>query len=188
MDVEHQDDLSVLIEQARAGSGEATNLLLQAVYDELHRIAERLMRRERAGHTLGPSALVDEAVIRLIKGKAFDRIESRGTLLGLATLVMRHILVDHARKRGLKGMVRVPLMDDILTIFERRHLDVIALNEALDQLSVLNKRQCEVIELRFFAGLSMPEVAASLKVGLGTVERDWRFARAWLRTQLEGTA
>jgi RNA polymerase sigma-70 factor (ECF subfamily) len=186
MDVEHQDDVSVLIEQARAGSREATNLLLQAIYGELHRIAERLMRRERVGHTLGPSALVDEAVIRLIKSKAFDRIENRSTLLGLATLVMRHILVDHARKRDLKDMVRLPLMDDILTIFEKRHLDVIALNDALDRLSELNRRQCEVIELRFFAGLPMPQVAVALKVSLGTVERDWRFARAWLRTQLEG--
>ncbi|HKI17235.1 MAG TPA: ECF-type sigma factor [Isosphaeraceae bacterium] len=185
MDEEHRIDLTALINEARAGSKDAKDRLLRAVYGEFHRIADGLMRNERPGHTLQPTALVNEAVVRLLDGQTFEKAPNRRYLLAAAAQAMRRILVDHARKRNARNgqLKRVPL-DEVLAYFEEKRLDFIALDEALDRLSSLHERQALVVVLRFFAGLPAAEVADVLGVSLGTVEGDWRFARAWLRGQI----
>ena len=187
MDTENRQDLTTLINEARAGSKDAKERLLGAVYGEFHRIADGLMRRERPGHTLQPSALVNEAVIRLLDGEAFEKAPNRRYLLAAAGQAMRRILVDHARKRQARqgSLKRVPL-DDVLAYFDEKHLDFIALDEALNRLSSSNERQAQVVILRFFAGLPAAQVADVLGVSVSTVEGDWRFARAWLRSQIGG--
>ena len=187
MEQGHREDLTALIDEARAGSKEAKDRLLRAVHGEFHRIADGLMRSERPGHTLQPSALVNEAVVRLLDGQAFEKAPNRGYLFAAAAQAMRRILVDHARKRKARDgrLHRVPL-GDVLAYFEEKHLDFIALDEALERLSSLHKRQGLVVVLRFFAGLPTAEVADLLGVSVGTVEGDWRFARAWLRSQMGG--
>jgi RNA polymerase sigma factor (TIGR02999 family) len=180
-------DLTALIEQARSGDAEARERLTRAVYGELRRMADVLMRRERPGHTLQPSALVNEALIRLFDGEVLARARDRRYLFAAAASAMRQVLVDHARARDAAKRTgrreRVPL-DQVLDYFEERKLDVISLHEALDRLMALDERQGLVVALRFFLGLSVPEVADALEVSTGTVERDWRVARAWLRGQL----
>jgi RNA polymerase sigma-70 factor (ECF subfamily) len=187
MDENHREDLTALINEARAGGGVARDLLFRAIYEEFHRIAVALMSNERLEHSLQPTALVGEAFIRLINGQAVEKAPNRRYLFGAATRAMRQVLVDHHRKRkGREGSrKRVPL-DDALAYFEEQNLDVEALNAALDRLAEINERQGLVVALRFFAGLTVDEVADALDVSVGTVELDWRFARAWLRDQLEG--
>jgi RNA polymerase sigma factor (TIGR02999 family) len=191
MDQPHEHNLTALIDEARAGSKGAKDRLLSAVYGEFHRIANALMRCERPGHALQPSDLVNEAVIRLLDGGAFKNAPNRQYLFGAAARAMRQALVDQKRKRDAdkrSGKWKRVSLDEVLGYFEAQHLDVIALNEALDRLSAQNHRQAQVVELRFFAGMSVPEVAEVLGVSVGTVEGDWRFARAWLRIELGGVA
>jgi RNA polymerase sigma factor (TIGR02999 family) len=180
-----REELTALIDQARAGSTDARGRLLEALYGEFHRIADGLMRSERRGHTLQPSALVNEAVVRLLDGEAIEKAPNRRYLLASAAQAMRRVLVDHARKRKARDgrLKRVPL-DDVLAYFEEKHLDFIELNDALDRLATSHERQAMVVVLRFFAGISSAQVADVLDVSLATVEGDWRFARAWLRGQL----
>jgi RNA polymerase sigma factor (TIGR02999 family) len=180
-----RENLTALIDQARAGNADAKGKLLEALYGEFHRIADGLMRSERREHTLQPSALVNEAVIRLLDGEAIERAPNRRYLLAAAAQAMRRVLVDHARRRNARDgrLQRVPL-DDVLAYFEEKHLDFIELDNALDRLADLHERQAMVVVLRFFAGISAAQVADVLDVSLATVEGDWRFARAWLRRQV----
>jgi RNA polymerase sigma factor (TIGR02999 family) len=131
--------------------------------------------------------VVHEAVIRLMGDAVFDEAPDRGYLFASAARAMREVLIDHARRRAAtrrgKGWRRVPL-DLVADYFEEQGLDVVAVHEALDRLSVLNERQAQVMTLRYFGGLTVPEVAAALAVSVVTVERDWRLARAWIRGQL----
>jgi RNA polymerase sigma factor (TIGR02999 family) len=160
------------------------------VYDELRRVAGRLMRQERTDHTLSPTAVVHEAVIRLLGEQVFDRAEDRGFLFASAARAMREVLIDHARRRaaGRRGgeRRRVPL-DAVVDYFEEQGLDIVAVHEALDRLAERDGRQAQVMTLRYFGGMTVPEVAAALGVSVVTVERDWRLARAWLAGQLGGT-
>jgi RNA polymerase sigma factor (TIGR02999 family) len=180
-------DLTVVLDEARAGGKEARDRLVQEVYGELRRMANGMMRRERPDHTLQPSALVNEVLIRLFESDTLTKATDRRYLFAAAAQAMRQVLVDHARHRNaakrVGGRDRVPL-DDALAYFEEQHLDVVALNEALDRLMALNERQGLIVALRFFAGLSVPEVAQVLDVSAATVEGDWRIARAWLHAQL----
>jgi RNA polymerase sigma factor (TIGR02999 family) len=187
MDEYHEGELTALIEEARTGGQVARDRLFRAIYGEFHRIAVALMSNERPGHTLQPSALVDEAVLRILAGQAIDKAPNRHYLFGAATRAMRQALVDHHRRRKARDgkLQRVPL-DEVLAHVEKQHLDIEALDRALDRLAELNERQGLVVALRFFAGLSVSEVAEALEVSVGTVELDWRFARAWLRDQLAG--
>jgi RNA polymerase sigma factor (TIGR02999 family) len=189
MDEVPPDHLSVLLNEARAGGPEAKDRLVRAIYDELRRLAGRLMRRERPGHTLQPSALVNEALMRLFNCDTLARATDRRYLFGAAAKAMRDVLIDHARRhrRTLagSGRKRVPL-DHILAYFEEQNLDVVALNDAIDRLAGMNERQGLVVALRFFAGLSIAEVAEALDVSTSTVEGDLRSARAWLRGELGG--
>ena len=167
----------------RAAKGE----LISLVYDELRRVASRLMRRERTDHTLSPTAVVHEAVIRLLGDEVFDKAVDRSYLFASAARAMREVLIDHARRRAADrrggNRRRVPL-DLVADYFEQQGLDVVAIHEALDRLAELNERQSQVMTLRYFGGLTVPEVAAALRVSVVTVERDWRLARAWLGSQL----
>ena len=187
MGTDRRDGLDALLAAARAGQPEAQDRLIGAIYDELRRRAAKLMRHERPGHTLQPSALVHEALLRLLEGDALADIPDRGYLLAAAAVAMRRVLVDHARRRNAArregGRARLPL-DSALAYFQERGLDVLALHEALDRLAGEHPRPAQVVDLRFFAGLSVPEVAEVLGVSVTTVEGDWRFARAWLRGQL----
>jgi RNA polymerase sigma factor (TIGR02999 family) len=180
-------DLTLILGKARAGDHEARGELLALVYDELRQVASRLMVRERADHTLSPTSVVHEAVIRLLGDAVFDKAADRNFLFASAARAMREVLIDHARRRGSDrrggGRRRVPL-DAVVDYFEGQGLDVVAVHEALDRLAELDARQAQVMTLRYFGGLTVPEVAAALGVSVGTVERDWRVARAWLAGQL----
>jgi RNA polymerase sigma factor (TIGR02999 family) len=190
MDAERRGDLTALLGEVRAGDEDAKDRLVRAIYAELRRLAGGLMHHERPGHTLQPSALVHEALMRLLDGEALAEVPNRRYLFAAAAQAMRQVLVDHARRRRAAkregGRARVPL-DEALVALEEQGLDVLVLHEALDRLAEAHPRQAQVVTLRFFGGLSVPEVAESLAVSATTVESDWRFARAWLKGQLGGS-
>ncbi len=185
---EPRQGLTLILGRARAGDERARGELVALVYDELRRVASRLMRRERTDHTLSPTAVVHEAVLRLLGEAVFDKAADRDFLLASAARAMREVLIDHARRRaaGRRGggrRRRVPL-DAVVDYFEGQGLDVVAVHEALDRLADLDGRQAQVMTLRYFGGMTVPEVAEALGVAVVTVERDWRLARAWLVGQL----
>ena len=160
------------------------------VYDELRRLATRYMRGERAGHTLQATALVNEAYLRLIE---VDRIhvQSRSHFLALAARMMRRLLVDWARAEGSQkrgGHTRTVPLDDAAPVFADVQLDFGALDAALRKLESIHPRKVQVVELRFFAGLSLEEAADTLQVSIETVKRDWRFAKLWLLRELKEEA
>ena len=190
MGTEPRGDLTAILAEVHAGRADAQERLVRAIYPQLRRIAGRLMRREEPGHTLQPSALVHEALLRLLDGDALADVPNSRYLLAAAAQAMRQILVDHARRRHtakrLGGLIRLPL-DEALVAYEAQGLDVLALHDALDRLARSNPRQARVVTLRFFGGLSMAEAADALGVSLPTAERWWAFARSWLYTELLST-
>ena len=170
------------------GDVAARDELMPLVYDELHRLAHRYMNHERPGHTLQTSALVNEAFIRLIDQKDVDW-QNRTHFFALAAQMMRRILVDHARsrqylKRGADA--RQVSFDETMMVSHERVDEVIALDDALKNLAQFDQRKSQIVELRFFGGLSIEETAELLKVSPGTVMRDWTLAKAWLRKQIVG--
>jgi RNA polymerase sigma-70 factor, ECF subfamily len=190
MEAEPLRGLTLILGRARGGDDRARDELLALVYDELRRVASRLMRRERADHTLSPTAVVHEAVIRLLGESVFEKAADRSFLLASAARSMREVLIDHARRRAAGrrggGRRRVAL-DSVVDYFEGQNLDLVAVHEALDRLAELNGRQAQVMTLRYFGGMTVPEVAEALGVATVTVERDWRLARAWLAGELGGS-
>ena len=180
-------ELTTILARARAGDDGARGEVIARIYDELRQVAARLMRRERASHTLSPTAVVHEAVMRLLGEAVFDRSPDRAFLFAAAGRAMREILVDHARSRGAARRggqwERVPL-DSLVDYFEDQNIDVAEVNEAITRLAALDERQGQAITLRYFGGLTVPEVAAALGVSVATVERDCRLGRAWLHGQL----
>lgn len=170
------------------GDRQALDAMMPLVYDELHRIAARYLGGERPGHTLQPTALVHEAYLRLINQRSVDW-RNRAQFMGIAAGMMRRILVNHARdraaaKRGA-GRERVSL-SLVEAMAGRAEVELIALEEALERLAAVDARKARVVELKFFAGLTMEEVAEVLGVSRATAEREWSFARAWLFDALEG--
>ncbi len=190
MEAEPQKGLTLILGRARAGDEGARTELLALIYDELRQVASRLMRRERPDHTLSPTAVVNEAVIRLLGEAIFDRAADRSFLFASAARAMREVLIDHARRRAAGrhggGRRRVPL-DLVVDYFESQNLDIVGVHEALDRLAERDERQAQVMTLRYFGGMTVPEVAAALGVSVVTVERDWRVARAWLVGELGGS-
>ena len=182
-------DITALLGAIRAGEGAAQQQIVQRVYDRWHRIAAALMRRERDDHTLGPTALLHEAFIRLIGGGAFRTAANRAVLFAAAARAMRQTLADHARRRDAVkrggGVRRVPL-DGLLDHFEAQRVDVLALRDAIDRLEALHERKSLVVTLRCIGGFTVKEVADLLGVSVATVENDFRFARAWLWKELGG--
>ncbi|HEV8498199.1 MAG TPA: ECF-type sigma factor [Gemmatimonadaceae bacterium] len=171
-----------------AGEAGASEELVPLVYAELRRQARRVLRREGEGHTLQATALVHEAWLRL-DGQHDARWESRTQFLAVAAQTMRRVLVDHARaRRALKrggGGTQVTLGEADHAAATTDDVDVLALDDALDRLATMDPRKARLVELRYFAGLSMPEAAAALGVSLATVGREWAVARMWLRRELE---
>ena len=170
------------------GDRSALEKLTPLVYRELHRLAQAYMRGERAGHALQTTALVNEAYLRLIETDR-QSWQSRVHFYAVAAKLMRHILVDFARSRDrLKrgGNLEQVSLDEALTMTADHSADLLNLDEALTTLSKLDERQCQVVELRFFAGLTETEIAEVLKVSERTVQSDWRLARSWLLRALSG--
>ncbi len=177
--------VTLLLQAARDGDDEARERLFPAVYAELNVIARRHMRHERANHTLEPAGLANEAIIRLLD-REVSTFEDRQQFLRTASMVMRRVLIDHARARGAakRGAGRqVTLYDDIADD-GRSPLDTLELDRALTRLAEAEPRWAQVVELRFLLGLEVTEVAELLGVSTATVKRDWRFARAWLAREL----
>jgi len=170
------------------GDQAALEKLTPLVYAELHRLAKGYMLGERPGHTLQTTALINEAYLRLIDWKNV-RWQSRAHFFGIAAQVMRRILVDFARSRNYAkrggGARQVPL-DDAINVYEDPSAELIALDDALKSLAEIDRRKSQVVELKFFGGLSAEETAEALKVSPRTVEREWNLARAWLYRELRG--
>jgi RNA polymerase sigma-70 factor (ECF subfamily) len=171
-----------------AGDESALERLMPLVHNELHRLARRYMRSERADHSFQPTALVNETYLRLVDASRV-RWQDRAHFLALCGRLMRRILVDHARSRGyLKrggGTIRVALSDG--NIVSERATDVVALDDALASLATIDPRKCQVVEMRFFAGLSVTETAQALAVSPDTVMRDWKMAKVWLLREIQKT-
>jgi RNA polymerase sigma factor (TIGR02999 family) len=187
MEADRQREVTTLLAEIRAGSPGARDQLVALVYDELRRLGGDLLRRERPGHTLQPTALVHEAVLRLFRPDALSAAQGRAQFLAAAARAMRQVLVDHARRRAADkrggDRERLPL-DDVLDHFAEQHLDLLAIHEALTRLAGLHERQSQVVELRFFGGYTVEEIAGQLAVSVSTVESDFRKATAFLRGRL----
>jgi len=170
------------------GDADALNRLVDFVYPKLRRIARQHLRRRRAGESLESAALANETYLKLMRSGGI-RCENRGHFLALCSQMMRRILVDHARQRGFAkrggNALRVTL-DEVLLTAQARGVDVLALDAALEELARIDRRKSQVVELRYFGGLTIEEVAAALGVSADTVKRDWRMARAWLLGELAG--
>ncbi|GJG85870.1 DNA-directed RNA polymerase sigma-70 factor [Gemmatimonadetes bacterium T265] len=179
--------LTHLLTAVRDGEAGATDALARAVYDELRTLAAGHLRRERADHTLQPTALVHEAYLRLFGGAPVDW-RNRAHFFGMAARVMRQVLVDHARRaQTTKRDGGVPVaLDDVIGLADGAGapLDVLRVHDALESLAALDARQARVVELRFFVGLTLDETAAVLGVSPVTVSREWAMARAWLAAEL----
>jgi RNA polymerase sigma factor (TIGR02999 family) len=178
-------EVTRLLDAWRSGDPEALDRLVPFVHAELRRIAARQLRRERGAHTLQPTALVNEAFLRLVGQQA--RWQNRAHFFGVAAKLMRRVLVDHARRRLTvrrgAGAVRIELEEDT-RVAPGPDLDLLALDEALDALSLQDARQSKVVELRYFGGLSIEETAEALDVATSTVKLDWQMARSWLLRRL----
>lgn len=179
-------EVTRLLGELRQGSTQAADQLAPLVYDELHILAVHAMRREQDGHTLQPTELVHEAFVRLV---GQDRVawQNRSHFYGIASQAIRRILLDHARRRrAIKRDhgVRVTL-DESVGEESGHSLDLIALDIALDKLAALDPRQSRVVELRFFGGLDVEQVAEVLEISPATVKRDWTFARAFLQREMD---
>jgi RNA polymerase sigma factor (TIGR02999 family) len=180
--------ISALLSKWRAGDKQALEVLIPLVYQELRRIAQHHLRQERPDHTLQSTALVHEAYLRLMKQGAAD-IENRTHFLAVASRLMRQILVDHARghraaKRG--GGLKLEL-GDAMAIQQEQGVDLIALDNALNELARLDARQSRIVEMRFFGGLSIEDTAEIIGISRTTVKREWATARAWLRREMGKT-
>ena len=181
-----QDDVTRLLRDASSGNREAVGELLPQVYAELRSLASSYLLRERADHTLQPTALVHEAYMRLV-GQRTIGWEDRAQFFGAAATVMRRILVDHARARKAQkrggGRAKTPL-DNAVAAFEERAFDLVALDDALELLASIDQRKIRIVELRFFGGLTVDETAQVVGASVRSVERHWRFTRAWLVSRL----
>ncbi len=177
------------LKRIREGDAQAAEELLPVVYAELHEIAEHLMHGERSGHTLQPTALVHEAWLRLVGRDGPDSNESRAEFLRIAARAMRNVLIDHARargakKRGKRADVPPEFLDQLVVTYEERDLDLLALDDSLERLIRIDEPLAHLVELRFFAGLTVAEIAAVEDRSVSSLERSWRSARAWLRREL----
>jgi RNA polymerase sigma-70 factor, ECF subfamily len=191
MEARISGEVTVLLQQIRSGDSDAAQKLIPLVVDELRSLARMQLRSERPGHTLQPTALVNEAYLRLVSDQARDW-QNRAHFIGVSVSVMRRILIDHARrKRALKrgaGEEASAGARDYAGLSYEQADELIALNIALDRLEEMNSRQRQVVELRYFGGLSLEETAEVLNVSPMTVKRDWVAARAWLKAQVRPEA
>jgi RNA polymerase sigma factor (TIGR02999 family) len=179
-------EITRLLNEIRGGHASAADQLVGLVFDQLRRAARRLLQAERKDHTLQPTALVNEALIRLIGNNSMEW-ENRAHFFSVASTVMRHILTDHARahRSGKRGgaYLKVPLDEGL--VYEWRQPDaILELNRALDRLAIHDERLSKVVEMRFFAGMTEEEIAEVMQKSVRTIKRDWNFARDWLYAEL----
>jgi RNA polymerase sigma factor (TIGR02999 family) len=185
----HRDpsqDVTALLQQWRTGDARALDQLLPLVYDELRRVAGARLRQEQPGHTLQATALVHEAYLRLM-GSHQQTPQNRTHLFAVAARLMREILVDHARRKAAQkrgGTATRIALDESVAAPEIAMIDLLALDEALTELHAMDPRLCQVVELKFFAGLNTEETAQALHISTATVERDWTVSKAWLHQRL----
>ena len=185
-----QHQITQLLAEWSDGNQSALDELYPLVYEELHRLARRYMSRERKGHTLQTTALINEAYVRLVDQRNV-RWANRSHFFAISAQIMRRILIDHARrqayaKRG--GGAKQVSLEEAAIVAPDQASELVRLDEALQTLAKLDERRCHVVELRYFGGLSNEEIAGVLKVSENTVTRDWNLARAWLYQQLTGSA
>ncbi|HEY7307430.1 MAG TPA: sigma-70 family RNA polymerase sigma factor [Bryobacteraceae bacterium] len=180
-------EVTVILQQMRNGDTSAPDRLIPIVLQELHQLARHYLSREPPGHTLQPTALVNEAYLRLVGDQARDW-KNRAHFVGVTAGIMRRILIDHARRKqafqrgALRRSMEIREEQDALSTEYAEEL--IALDAALEHLGKINSRHRQIVELRYFGGLSLEETAEALSVSLVTVKRDWRAARAWLKGQV----
>jgi len=186
-ELEPSADLSQLLRAWGEGDQRALQKLTPIVYDELHRLASRYMKRERAGHSLQTTALVHEAYIRLIDYKRMQW-QDRAHFFAVSAQLMRRILVERARRHNLKrgGAIQHISLADAAMVGAGRSADLVALDDAMNVLALIDPRKVQVVEMRFFSGLKMEEIAEVLGVSQVTVMRDWSTAKAWLYRELAG--
>ncbi len=183
-----ESEVTKLLAAVNDGQKQAYDRLLQAIYTHLHRLAESRMRRERAGHTLQPTELVNEAYLRMAEGDV--QWENRRHFFGAAAEAMRRVLIDHARKRLSEkrgGDAHKTTFSEMNVAAEDPDIDVIALDEAIQALETERPRLGQIVRLRYFAGTSIEETAEILEIGPATVKRDWTYARAWLYERMTNT-
>jgi len=182
-------NVTALLDAWGAGDDRALEQLLPLVEAELRRLARAYMARERRGHTLQTTALINEAFMRLTGARAV-RWQDRAHFLGISARLMRRVLVDHARTRGYQkrggGAFRTTL-NDALMVSPAPSVDLVALDRALEKLAEVDQRKSRVVEMRFFGGMSVEETAEALHVSEDTIKRDWRLAKLWLLRELEGS-
>ena len=178
-----------ITELLQKGDAEALDKLLPIVYQELHKIAEALFRKEyRANHTLQPTALVHEAYLRLVGDVDNIPWQNRAQFFCIAAKLMRQILVNHAiahkaEKRG--GGQTILALDNVVSFFNTQNIEILELHEALEKLAQMDEKQAEIVELKFFGGLTNEETAEVLKISRSTVKREWEMARSWLYRELK---
>lgn len=185
-DRQNIQNMTQLLIECGEGKKKSLDEMLPLVYTELHQIAENFLRRERPNHTLQPTALINEAYLRLIDQRRVDW-RNRSQFIGLAAQMMRRILVNHAElhrasKRG-DGVKNITL-DDSIIFFEKQNFDILDLHEALKKLSKHDEQKNQIVEMRFFGGLTIAETAQLLGKSHATIEREWAFAKAWLYREL----
>ena len=180
--------VTVLLDRVAGGDKDAVDSLLPLVYQELRRLAQHQLKQERSGHTINATALVHEAYLKLIDQKD-AAWQNRAHFMAIAAQAMRRILIDYARRRLAEkrgGSIAVITYDEELHAREARAEELIAIDEALEQLRRQNERQAQIVEFQFFGGLTQDEIAEVLKISVPTVRRDWRTASAWLTVALGG--
>jgi len=185
----HQHQITQLLAEWSDGNQSALDELYPLVYEELHRLARRYMSRERKGHTLQTTALINEAYVRLVDQRNVHWA-NRSHFFAISAQIMRRILIDHARryayaKRG--GGAQQVSLEEVAIVAREQGSELVRLDEALKGLAKMDPRRCHVVELRYFGGLSNEEIAGVLKISENTVTRDWNMARAWLYQQLTGS-
>ena len=183
-----EPNVTELLLEWQHGDRDALERLTPLIYDELRRMAHRYVQRERAGHTLETTALVNEAYLRLIGQQKMDW-KNRAHFFAVTAQVMRHVLIDHARRRHFAkrgGETQQVSLDEASVMSHERAAELVGLDEALDSLARIDPRKSRVVELRYFGGLSLEETANVLEISLMTVRRDWRAAKAWLFKAVTG--
>lgn len=182
------EEATLLLHRMNAGEKGAAEKLLPLLYEELRRLAEACMRSEADDHTLQPTALVHEVWMRTLGAEDTRNFNGRAHFLRTAAMAMRHVLVDHARARSAAkrgGGDRGTGLDEVLLTFEEQDIDIVELNDAISKLASMDEELARLVELRYFAGLTIAETAEIMEVSTNTVERSWRVARMWLRKLLD---
>lgn len=183
------DSITEMLIELTEGNKDVVNHILPHIYDELRRLASSYLRKERSNHTLQPTALVHEAYMKLIDQNRV-KWQNRAHFFGIAAQVMRRILMDHARKHQAEKrggeFEKLPIEEEILIVSQDKSAELIALDEALDELAKIDPDKARIVELRYFGGLSIEETAEVMGVSVPTINRHWKMAKAWLYSQVSG--